>query len=138
MRKLEELLGASIEREEVLRCARAQAALRSWPQIVGELLAERSTPDRYDRGTVWVSVQGSAWAQELRMIKHRILNRLADIAGDKTLFLDLRFGVRPPRERKAPDPPAAPKRRARPDLEGLSIREIAERRLKNWPDASRD
>lgn len=137
MRRLEDMLGGALGREEVLRMARAQAALREWPQVVGAFLAEKSVPDRYDHGTVWVSVEGSAWAQELRMIKARILNRLAQISGDKTLFTDVRFGVRPPRPQPEPEPPPR-KSRARPDLEGLSIREIAERRLGKWPDAPRD
>jgi hypothetical protein len=96
---------------------------------VGPLLAERSWPDRFSKGTVWVAVQGSAWAQELRMMKDVILERLAKRAGDDGLFKDVRFGVRPPRklEPEPPPPTPAPERQ-----EDLSIREIAARRLANW------
>lgn len=132
------MIKPAIGRDEVLRAARAQRVLREWDSIVGPGLAEKSHPDRYDRGTVWVSVQGSAWAQELRMIKDRILQKLADKSGEPSLFIDLRFGVRPlPAkdaqevnvEKDKPKPPRA-------DKTGLSIREIAEQRLKEWPGES--
>ncbi len=63
------------------------------------MMAERSHPDRFGRGTLWVAVEGSAWAQELRMIKDKILERLDEAAGEQGLFTDVRFGVRalPPR-----------------------------------------
>mgnify|MGYP000176760883 CR=1 FL=1 len=94
MRRLNDLLGKAIGRDEVLRTARAQRILRRWPEVVGPLMAKRSKPDRYEKGTVWVAVQGSAWAQELRMVKDRLIARLGELAQDDALFKDLRFGVR--------------------------------------------
>jgi predicted nucleic acid-binding Zn ribbon protein len=108
--------------------------MRRWDEIVGVGLASRSCPDRYTKGTVWVAVQGSAWAQELRMMKEIILGRLREISGEPSLFVDVRFGVRPlPDTREestvvevvAPDPEPAPEA-------GLSIRDIAKRRLEKW------
>lgn len=130
MKKIDSILKQALGRDEVLRAARAQRALEDWPAIVGEAMAKRSAPDRYERGTVWVAVQGSAWAQELRMIRDRILIRLAETAGEKGLFTDIRFGVRPftPIESRVTDgesPLAIPEKG---DLHALSIREIAERR----------
>ena len=74
--------------------ARAQRAFRRWPEVVGPFLATRSWPDRFSRGTVWVAVEGSSWAQELRMLKGQILSRLREVAADRALFQDVRFGVR--------------------------------------------
>ena len=99
MRQLGHMLGGAIAQAEVLRAARAQRALRHWPQVVGPGLASRSHPERYERGTVWVAVEGSAWAQELRMIKDVIIDRLEQHAGERGLFIDVRFGVRPLPER---------------------------------------
>lgn len=95
-------------------------------------MATRSFPDRYDHGTVWVAVTGSAWAQELRMQKDQILARLTERASEPNLFINVRFGVRPLPEPASQEEerPAAPPRE---EESGLSIREIAERRLKNWP-----
>ncbi len=131
MRKIGGMLGAAIGREEVARMVRANIVLKEWPAVVGPLLAERSHPEKFDRGTVWVAVEGSAWAQELRMSKETILRRLRERAGDPSLFADVRFGVRPLPK------PGSEATAGQPDLptpEG-SIREIAERRLREWPDA---
>lgn len=157
MRHVSRTLPRAVENAEVLRAARAGAVLRRWEEAVGPLLAAKSVPDRYDRGTVWVATQGSAWAQELRLMKPLILERLEEMAGERGMFIDVRFGVRPPRPapalddenaseaglvppretpseeriRKGPEPiPEAPK--PKPDL-GLSIRERAARRLAHWP-----
>jgi len=137
MKKVGKMLKDAIGREEVPRAARAHAALRSWPQVVGKMLAERSAPDRYDKGTVWISVQGSAWAQELRMIKPVIIKKLSAIAEEEGLFLDLRFGVRPASQgpfEPLPEPERPPEKPLVPDI---SIREIAERRMATWTDEER-
>jgi len=133
MRKVGNVLPKAVPHDEALRAGRAQQALRDWPEIVGEALAKRSCPDRYGKGTVWVAVTGSAWAQEMRMQKERILARLRERAGDPSLFVDVRFGVRPlpsvaaeePAEARALEEPEK-------DVSPLSIREIAQRRLARW------
>ncbi len=153
MRHVGRVLPRVVENAEVLRAARAGAVLRRWDEAVGAVLAQKSRPDRYDRGTVWVATQGSAWAQELRLMKPIILERLEAMAEERGMFLDLRFGVRPPKppmgfevseaslpaERpareelpKLPTPIEAVKEPPRTDI-GMSIRERAARRLANWP-----
>src|SRR2546421_9679497 len=97
MSQMSGMLAAGLGRDEVLRMARAQAILKQWDLVVGPDLAQRSWPDKFERGTVWVAVEGSAWAQELRMIKERILDRLRERSGDPSMFVDVRFGVRPVR-----------------------------------------
>lgn len=158
MRHVGRMLPRAIENVEVLRAARAGSVLRRWEEAVGSLLAEKSVPDRYDKGTVWVATQGSAWAQELRLMKPQILERLEAMAGERGMFLDVRFGVRPPRpviprereedvaeaslpeprallldERIAKGPPPIPAIPEPPREIGLTIRERAARRLANWP-----
>ena len=113
--------------------ARAQRVLREWATIVGPGMAARSHPERWDRGTVWVAVEGSAWAQELRMIKDVILSRLEQKAGESGLFLDIRFGVRPLPPKEKPEEPAT-YAVVQDDRGELSIAEIAARRLRKWSD----
>jgi predicted nucleic acid-binding Zn ribbon protein len=126
-----------MENKEVLRAARAQAAMRRWPEVVGVMLAGRSHPDRFGRGTVWVAVEGSAWAQELRMMKEKILQKLNDVSGEPGLFTDVRFGVRPlpKQESIVEEKPVSAENEERKEL---SIREIAERRLAKWKDEGRN
>ena len=130
MRRAQNLLFDAIAHHDVLRAARALRVLRKWDEIVGEAMATRSWPDRFDHGTLWVAVSGSAWAQELRMMKDRILVTLNESCGEGEIFKDVRFGVRPLQRSYAPvEYFEAPER---PSAEGLSIREIAERRMKSW------
>jgi hypothetical protein len=135
MRKFDRILGDAVLQPEALRAARALGILRRWETVVGSAMAERSWPDRYDHGKVFVAVTGSAWAQELRMQKETLLARLREMAGDEALFVDLRFGVRPLRR---PFESAVVEETIDDSLTGLSIREIAERRLKKWNDDSAD
>ena len=129
----------AIARDEILRAGKAQVALRRWEEVVGPMLASKSAPDRYDHGTVWVAVTGSAWAQELRMVKNQILGKLRQISGDPNLFTDVRFGVRP-----LPPPPEPTQEEKldataeyRKSIEGLSIHEIRERRMNRWRNEER-
>lgn len=96
MKRVADLLGKAVEQKEVLRAARAQAILRRWVSVVGEVLATKATPERFERGTLWVAAAGSAWAQEIALRKELILDRLNDLA-DERLFEDLRVGTREPR-----------------------------------------
>lgn len=89
MRALADVMEEAIGRREVLRTARAQAVFRRWEEIVGPHLAAKTTPDRFERGALWVSASGSAWAQELMLQKHVVLDRLNALAGEP-LFEDLR------------------------------------------------
>jgi predicted nucleic acid-binding Zn ribbon protein len=130
MKRLLAILPDAIARKEVLRAARAQRALRAWPEAVGNLLATKSAPERYDKGTVWVAVEGSAWAQELRMLAPAILGKLAEISGDPYLFKELRFGVRAVKKKAKDADQTRSRFPRRPDLEPLTIREIADRRIK--------
>lgn len=134
MKPVGRILPAAVPSKEVLLAAKAQALFRDWESIVGETLARKSWPDRYGKGTVWVAVEGSAWATELRMRKGEILERLAERAGDPTIFKDIRFGVRslPPRPEEVTEQPAVSPVPEDSAVEELSIREIAERRLKRW------
>ena len=69
-------------------------------------------------------------------IKERILERLREVSGEKDLFKDVRFGVRPiVQEPEEPEP--QPRTKPKPEAE-MTIREIAERRLRNWPHARGD
>lgn len=99
MKKVENMLAAALGRPEVLKMARAQIAMQRWGEVVGEALAGKSFPDRYEAGTLWVVATGSAWAQEIRLRKEEIVRRLNEVSGESGLFSDVRVGVRPFRVR---------------------------------------
>lgn len=99
MKKIDGMISAALGRPEVLRAARAQQSMKHWGEVVGSALADKSTPDRYEKGTLWVVATGSAWAQEIRLRKEEILVRLNEAAGEKGLFEDIRVGSRPHRKK---------------------------------------
>lgn len=92
MKRIADMLGSAVGRPEILRTARANNALDRWEHIVGAALAQRCRPLRYDRGTVVVQVEGSAWAQEMRLMQDRIIARLNEEAGEP-LFTGMKVTV---------------------------------------------
>ena len=48
----------------------------SWREIVGDLLAERSTPEKYEHHILFVKVTNPTWMQELILIKDHLIERL--------------------------------------------------------------
>lgn len=132
MNPIQNLLNSTVIPPEVLKASRAISVMKKWDQVVGEEMANRSWPERFDHGTIWVAVIGSAWAQELRMQRDEILSRLNSIADEPGLFLNARFGVRPMKREVQGEVIVT----ERPDQTGLTIREIAEKRQKVWRDAA--
>ena len=61
----------------------AQAALLiDWPAIVGESIADHTRVDSVDRGVITVTCDSSAWATQLRLMRHELLVRLGEQAPD--------------------------------------------------------
>ena len=48
--------------------------LRHWQDIVGDLLAERSCPVKYENNVLFVGVKNNTWMQELILTKQRIID----------------------------------------------------------------
>jgi predicted nucleic acid-binding Zn ribbon protein len=95
LKKVSIILPQSIEQREILKSARAQLLFKNWPDIVGEFLASKSVPDRFEKGVLWVIVENSVWAQELRLQEELIMDRLNDISGESQLFKSIRVAIRP-------------------------------------------
>lgn len=140
MKPLKRVLNETIAQSDVLKAGRAQRAFKHWPAIVGDVLAKKSSPDRYSKGVLWVAVSGSAWAQELRMQREHILARLREVSGEPDLFRDIRFGIRMITETthaaiEVEEPGIDAYKES---IRSLSIREIAERRLKKLRNEEAD
>jgi predicted nucleic acid-binding Zn ribbon protein len=59
-----------------------QRAVVDWADIVGENVARHSRAIRVDGGRLFVEVDSSVWAQELSLMKRRILREIGRRAGD--------------------------------------------------------
>ncbi len=117
-----------------LAAARIEVSHALWEEVAGQAFARRTKPERFDKGTLWVRVATSAWAQELALHAPLIVERLRARRVDVDR---LRFRVAPvdPLERSRPDPiPAAvlaPARVAEPPAEMVEgvLREITDPEL---------
>lgn len=49
---------------------------RAWPEIVGELIANRTFLQKIDKGILYIMVDNSIWMQELVLRKWSIINQL--------------------------------------------------------------
>ena len=87
---LEEVLSA-----QGLRSVTWMARLvSSWPEIVGPLLAGKTSPAKLRARILTVLVLNHAWAQELQMRKQDLLDRIRRILGNEEVA-DIRFLVGP-------------------------------------------
>jgi len=64
---------------------REQRAVVEWEQIVGEKVAGHSRALKVDGGRLFVEVDSSVWAQELSMMRRRILRQVNTRAGDRVI-----------------------------------------------------
>lgn len=130
LRPATSLMGDALGRPELLTRLEAQLVWRRWESCVGAQLAAKSFPEKFERGTLSVSVTTAVWVQELRMRQEAILERLNNLAG-KELFKSLRFAVRPlPEKAKQkekelpPDPEPIELHVANPELDAPARRAL--------------
>jgi hypothetical protein len=126
--RINSTVGAAIDRPEIIRAALAIRAMKHWDEIVGASMAEKSWPDKFDGHILWVACTGSAWAQELRMMRESILVKLNEYCESDKLFADVRFGVRPIKRIKE----ISKVEEVVAEFGTMSIRDIATNRLRNW------
>lgn len=74
-----------------------------WGEVVGEVMAERTRPVHLDGGTLVISCDEPAIATHVRYLETAIVDRLADLAGERRIekiqlrVASTRRGPRPPR-----------------------------------------
>ncbi|MBD3349537.1 MAG: DUF721 domain-containing protein [Candidatus Eisenbacteria bacterium] len=64
---------------------REQRAVVDWGEIVGEKVAVHSRAIRVEGRKLFVEVDSSVWAQELTLMKRRILRQVNARAGDRVI-----------------------------------------------------
>ena len=69
---------------------RQQQAVNLWPIAVGNKIAENTTVQNVEHGTLIVHATSPVWAQELQLQKKDILSKLNKALGKKTIK-DIRF-----------------------------------------------
>ncbi len=66
---------------------------RRWKEVVGPLLAAKSSPSAFRNGLLTVSVRTHAWVQELQLRKPLLIERIDAVLGPG-LVRDIRFAAR--------------------------------------------
>ncbi|HOA89556.1 MAG TPA: DciA family protein [Propioniciclava tarda] len=61
------------------------ALLGRWPSIVGEAVAQHSTPESFVAGIVTIRTDSTAWASQLRLMTPQLLAKLNAAVGEGTI-----------------------------------------------------
>ena len=93
VRKLSAILEAVLVDTLRLPAAAIQVRLlRSWEEIVGPLLSDKTAPGKVRNGVLTVFVRNHSWAQELQLSKPALLERIRSVTGEEKVR-EIRFTV---------------------------------------------
>ena len=84
MRRVEpigKILGQVVRDLGVGKKLNEQRAVIEWADVVGERVAAHSRATRVDKGRLFVEVDSSVWAQELSLMRRRILREMNERIG---------------------------------------------------------
>ena len=119
---LSSILDAFLESLRIPHVAFLVALRKRWPEVAGPLVSRNATPLSLRNGVLTVVVRNHAWAQELRMSKTTMMERIRETVGERIPVSDIRFTVGSPSPTEEPETaaPGKPPFPAGPDPEGLS------------------
>lgn len=120
---LSSILDAFLESLRIPHVAFLVSLRKRWKEIAGPLVSWNATPLSVRNGVLTVVVRNHAWAQELRMSKTMLIERIRETVGERIPVNDIRFtvgaiasaGEAEGVKREEPPFPAGP------DPEGLSV-----------------
>ena len=90
---LSSILDAFLESLRIPHVAFLVSLRKRWPEIAGTLVSRNATPLSLRNGVLTVVVRNHAWAQELRMSRTTMLERIRETAGERIPVSDIRFAV---------------------------------------------
>jgi hypothetical protein len=79
--KLSFAMGSALKGLNLDMRMREGKAMALWPDIVGEVTAQRTKPLYVNRGTMVVLVATSAWANQLNLLKPKLIQTIAQRCG---------------------------------------------------------
>jgi hypothetical protein len=122
-------LGAVLGGSRELQTPAGQVSLAVWLSAVGSRIADRARPEKLSRGTLWVRVSSSTWAQELSLQSQLIVSRL-QAAGFPVQELRFRVGMDTSSTPKKPTAVASARRAPLPASLEKSLAKLEDPALK--------
>ena len=90
MQQLKTAIKTFLRKSGLEKGVKQNTALLIWDEVVGENIAENTSPEKVEHGTLLVRVENSSWRQELVFKKKEIIDKLNNKIGKKTIK-DIRF-----------------------------------------------
>jgi len=81
---------------------RVHGVMARWPDIVGEEIADHTTPESYADGKLSVRTDSTAWATQLKLLAPTLVKRLNEELGHGTVVLIEVLGPHLPSWKKGP------------------------------------
>ncbi|HEY9855167.1 MAG TPA: DUF721 domain-containing protein [Stenomitos sp.] len=113
MDRIKLLLGMGLKELNATDVLVAGRIFALWPEAVGAAIAERAHPRFLRQGVLFVEVSSSAWANELNLLKPKLLQKLEAKLG-KGVVRDLRYQVAPTWQERSSTNAAVPAPEASP------------------------
>jgi len=79
-----------LKRHHIAKEIREHRLLLQWEKIVGKRIANRTLPDRLQKGVLWVRVESSSWMHQLSFMKADIIEKANELCGEDVVS-DLHF-----------------------------------------------
>lgn len=85
MQKLKKIIGRFLEKNGLEKGVNQNKALLIWEEIVGNTIAENTSPEKVEHGILTVKTKNPSWRQELLFKKQEIIEKLNKNLGDNTI-----------------------------------------------------
>ncbi|HEY3376431.1 MAG TPA: DUF721 domain-containing protein [Armatimonadota bacterium] len=89
---IQSLLGGLLKNRQLVASMRRVMVMSLWEQVVGNLVAQKSWPEKVTDGVLTVGVTSHAWAAELALLKPQIITRYRQLLG-RSALKDVEFRV---------------------------------------------
>jgi len=90
MESLGSALTRMLEDVGIDKAVKQQKSLALWPEIVGTIISEVTTPKDVEHGVLTIKTANATWRQELFFRKRDIIKKLNTQIGEK-IIKDIRF-----------------------------------------------
>lgn len=89
---IQSLLGGLLKDRRMLSSMRRVMVMTLWEQVVGDLVAQKSWPEKVNDGVLTIGVTSHTWADQLYLLKPQILTRYRQLLG-RSILKDVEFHI---------------------------------------------